>query len=118
MTLKRQLVRNRLCDPLCSTKNCIICPNGKDGGWMSSGGITSAPGRDDALTTSPRVNSRTKRRVGVSWNSLLVAPLSAPEKDDAPATSPHDKSRIKRHVGDSTSIRTAIIRVDCPQQLS
>ena len=38
-TLRRQLVRNRLYDRLCSSESCIICPNGRDGDCMSSGTI-------------------------------------------------------------------------------
>ncbi|VDM62607.1 unnamed protein product [Angiostrongylus costaricensis] len=36
-TLRRQLVRNRLYDRLCSSENCMICPNGRDGDCMSLG---------------------------------------------------------------------------------
>ena len=38
-TLCRQLVRNRLYDRLCITENCVICPYGRDGDWMSLGTI-------------------------------------------------------------------------------
>ncbi|KAK6761372.1 hypothetical protein RB195_022436 [Necator americanus] len=37
--LKRQLVRNRLYDTVCTTPNCIICPTGRLGDCLRSGVI-------------------------------------------------------------------------------
>ncbi|KAK6751464.1 hypothetical protein RB195_003079 [Necator americanus] len=37
--LKRQLVRNRLYDTICTTPNCIICPTGRSGDCLRSGVI-------------------------------------------------------------------------------
>ncbi|KAK6764542.1 hypothetical protein RB195_024751 [Necator americanus] len=34
--LKRQLVRNRLYDTICTTPNCIICPTGRPGDCLRS----------------------------------------------------------------------------------
>ncbi|KAJ1354437.1 hypothetical protein KIN20_011373 [Parelaphostrongylus tenuis] len=33
-TVKRQLIRNRLCDRPCEANDCKVCPNGRDGDCM------------------------------------------------------------------------------------
>ncbi|EYC04303.1 hypothetical protein Y032_0088g2132 [Ancylostoma ceylanicum] len=37
--LKRQLIRNRMYDRICSTAKCVVCPEGRIGDCMSSGVI-------------------------------------------------------------------------------
>ena len=102
-TLRRQLVRNRLYDRLCETKNCVVCPNGRDGDCMISGTVY----RISCKTCGYEYIGETGRPLCVRIREHLVGKVKA--KQDSPLGA----HRTQRHSGEDFEVEVGILAQEC-----
>uniref|UniRef100_A0A0K0DAP6 GIY-YIG domain-containing protein n=1 Tax=Angiostrongylus cantonensis TaxID=6313 RepID=A0A0K0DAP6_ANGCA len=97
-TLRRQLVRNRLCDRLCETQNCVICSYGRDGDYMSSGTIYLI----SCGTCGDEYIGETGRPLCIRIKEHL----------DGKRKARQGTHRIQKHNGDDFDIKVAVLARD------
>ncbi|EYC09624.1 hypothetical protein Y032_0059g2968 [Ancylostoma ceylanicum] len=82
--LKRQLIRNRMYDRICSTAKCVVCPEGRTGDCMSSGVIyliaCKSCGEEYVGETARPLCARIKEHLDGKEKSRPTTPLGAHRK--------------------------------------
>ena len=100
--IKRQLVRNRLYDRACISRNCVVCPYGKVGDCAKSGVVYQIK----CLSCHAIYIGETGRPLSVRVNEHLAS------KRRRSAISPLGKHRQDEHNGTDFDISTTILAIE------
>ncbi|EYC07846.1 hypothetical protein Y032_0068g165 [Ancylostoma ceylanicum] len=84
--IRRQLVRNRLYDKSCVSRNCVICPNGKIGDCAKSGVVYQIECQTCHATyigeTGRPLSVRINEHLASKRRQSLISPLGKHRKED------------------------------------
>ena len=100
--IRRQLVRNRLYDRACTSRNCVICPNGKVGDCAKSGVVYQI----ECRTCHAIYIGETGRSLSVRINEHLAS------KRRQSLITPLGKHRKEDHGGNDFDIRCTILALE------
>ena len=97
--IKRQLVRNRLYDRACVSRNCVVCPNGRTGDCARSGVVYEI----ECLSCHATYIGETGRPLGVRVNEHMAS------KRRGSLTSPLGKHLKEEHNGNDFDVKCSVL---------